>query len=117
MHNLCRALFEWSREGCDTKEVDVPFSPYAIKCEASQPEASQVLNATSEGSFEAVVTLSDGRVTWREADDGLLLALKASGKTVAEIGEEMSRSYSAVASRLAHIRRRERIARRLERAD
>jgi predicted transcriptional regulator len=64
--------------------------------------------------FPAVVTLSDGRVTWSEADDGLLLSLKASGKTVAEIAEEMSRSHSAVASRLAHIRRRERIARRFE---
>jgi hypothetical protein len=65
--------------------------------------------------FEAVVTLSDGRISWSEADDGFLLALKASGKTVAEIAEEMSRSHSAIASRLAHIRRRDRIARRLER--
>ena len=61
-----------------------------------------------------VVTLSDGRVIWSEADDALLLARKASGKTVAEIAEGMSRSHSAVASRLAHIRRRERLARRRE---
>ena len=67
--------------------------------------------------FEAVATSSDGRVTWSEADDGLLLALKASGKTVAEIAEEMTRSHFAVASRLAHIRRRERIARRRSGSD
>jgi hypothetical protein len=54
------------------------------------------------------------RTSWSEADDAILSKLNEDGNRALAIAREMGRTYSAITSRLAHLKRQQRLARLLD---